>query len=149
MNHGAFMPTIFLVEDNATDVELFRLALCEASVGCDLIVFEDGGEIIDHISKPDSAVSGQLPDLIMLDLNLPKSGGLEVLQVIRESPFFAKVPVAVLSSSSSPREREKLSAFNIREFIVKSPDLEEYLKVGSIVGTLLTEARPVVARVEG
>jgi CheY-like chemotaxis protein len=140
------MPTIFIVEDNATDVELFRLALSEACVASDLVVFEDGGEIIDHIRKPDSAL---LPDLIMLDLNLPKSGGLEVLRVIRESPVFAKVPVAVLSSSSSPREREQLSAFNIRQFIVKSPDLEEYLKVGSIVSTLLTEARPDVARIEG
>ena len=146
MNHGVCMPTIFLVEDNATDVELFRLALREACVACDLLVFEDGGEIIDHILQPESALSSALPDLIVLDLNLPKCSGLEVLQVVRASPFFAKVPVALLSSSSSPRERAKLSAFNIREFIVKSPDLEEYLTVGSIVNTLVTEAASVETR---
>jgi CheY-like chemotaxis protein len=136
------MPTIFLVEDNGTDVELFRLALQEAGVDCDLVLFEDGGEIIDHIRRPDSALSRSAPDLIVLDLNLPKSSGLEVLQVIREAPSFANVPIAVLSSSSSPRERAKLSAFKIREFIVKSPDLDAYLKVGSTVRTLLDESRP-------
>jgi CheY-like chemotaxis protein len=141
------MPTIFLVEDNATDVELFRLALQEACVDCDLVIFQDGGEIIDHIRQADSPLSQPGPDLIMLDLNLPKSGGLEVLQVIREAPSFAKVPIAVLSSSSSPRERAQLSAFNIREFIVKSPDLDVYLKVGSVVRTLLheSESKPTVA----
>jgi CheY-like chemotaxis protein len=134
------MPTIFLVEDNATDVELFRMALEEAGVDCDLVLFQDGGEIIDHIRKADAALPRPTPDLIMLDLNLPKSGGLEVLQVIREAPSFAKVPIAVLSSSSSPRERAQVSAFNIREFIVKSHDLDAYLSVGSVVRTLLDES---------
>jgi CheY-like chemotaxis protein len=146
------MPTIFLVEDNATDVELFRLALREACVDCELVLFEDGGEIIDYILQPEAGLRRARPDLIMLDLNLPKNNGLEVLQVIRQARSFAEVPVAVLSSSSSPRERAKLAAFNIREFIVKSPDLDAYLNVGAIVRALLeqggAEQGNAVARVE-
>jgi CheY-like chemotaxis protein len=133
------MPTIFLVEDNATDVELFRLALREACVDCELILFEDGGEIIDYLLEPDGALPRARPDLIMLDLNLPKNSGLEVLQAIRQAPSFADVRVAVLTSSSSPRERAKLAAFNVREFIVKLPDLDAYLNVGWIVRALLEE----------
>jgi chemotaxis family two-component system response regulator Rcp1 len=136
------MPTIFLVEDNAADVDLFRMALQDACVECDLVLFEDGSEVIDHVRKSDSASLRSAPDLIVLDLNLPKSDGLEVLQVIRDAPGFAQVPVAVLSSSSSARERAKLAAFHIREFIVKSPDIEEYLNIGKIVRNLLNETKP-------
>jgi len=113
------------------------MALREASIACELVVFDDGREIIEHIRQHDSVESGSVPDLIVLDLNLPKSDGLEILQVIRDAPAFAKVPVAVLSSSSSPRERAKLERFHIREFIVKPSDLEEYLRIADIVRVLL------------
>lgn len=135
------MPTIFLVEDNASDVELFRLALQEAAVDCDFVLFEDGGEIVDYLLKSEPALPERVPDLIVLDLNLPKRDGLEVLQVLRETAAFAEVPIVVLSSSSSARERAKLSAFQIRAFIVKSSVLEEYMKVGTIVRGLLEEAK--------
>jgi CheY-like chemotaxis protein len=134
------MPTVFLIEDDSTDVDFFRLALQEASVECNLIVFEDGGEIIDYVRKQDSSSRPTIPELIILDLNLPKSDGLEVLPVLRESPAFANVPVAVLSSSSSMRERAKLAAFSITEFFVKSPDLDAYLNIGKEVLRLLNES---------
>jgi CheY-like chemotaxis protein len=135
------MPTVFLVEDNAADVELFRMALQEAQVECDLVLFEDGRRIIDHIREADATLLGSVPDLIMLDLNLPKNNGLEILHVMRDTQVFAAVSIVVLSSSSSPRERAKLIAFNIREFIVKPADLEQYLNIGKIVRRLLEEAR--------
>lgn len=133
------MPAIFLVEDNPPDVELFRMALEDACVQCELIVFEDGSEVLEHLAKTNFGPEHPVPDLIMLDLNLPKNDGLEILQVIRDTPAFAKVPVVVLSSSSSPRERAKLAAFRIREFLVKPPDLEEYLKIGKVVRNVLDE----------
>lgn len=135
------MPTVFLAEDNAGDIELFRLAMQDACIDCDLVVFQDGHEIIDHVRRSASAVPASVPDLIVLDLNLPKSSGLEVLQVIRHAPAFAKVPVAILSSSSSGRERTQLAAFQIREFIVKPADLDEYLQIGKIVNNLLEESK--------
>lgn len=135
------MPRIFLVEDNAADVELFCMALKEAGVECELVFFEDGREIIDHVRDAGSTSPQSPPDLIVLDLNLPKNDGLEILQVIREAPVFANVSVAVLSSSSSLRERAKLASFRIGEFIVKPPDLDEYLNIGKIVRDLLDDAK--------
>ena len=135
------MPTIFLIEDNEADVELFRMALEEASIECDLVLFEDGRQIIERILK----VGSGAPDLIILDLNLPKSDGLEVLEVIRGAPGFATVPIAVFSSSSSVRERNKLARFQIREFIVKPADIDEYLSIGKVVRNLLEEACPQAA----
>jgi CheY-like chemotaxis protein len=129
------MPTVFLVEDNPADVELFRMALQNARVECDLVLFEDGRQVIDRICEADSAA----PDLIMLDLNLPKNDGLEILKIIRERPAFARVPIAVLSSSSSARERAKLVSFHVREFISKPPDLEGYMQIGKVVRDLLQE----------
>lgn len=134
------MSKIFLVEDNPADVELLRMALNDASVECDLVLFEDGREVIDRIRNSDWSIPQSTPDLMILDLNVPKNDGLEILQVIRETPALASVPIAVLSSSSSVHERARLAAFQIHKFIAKPPDLEEYLKIGKVVRNLLDEA---------
>lgn len=134
------MPKLFLVEDNAADVDLLRLALDTAGVRCDLVVFTNGHEIIDHIRKSAGSSAQDVPELIILDLNLPKLDGLEVLQCIRDTPAFANVPVAVLSSSSSVRERGRLAELHIAEYIVKPADLDEYLKIGDTVQKLLRQS---------
>ncbi len=131
------MKTIFLVEDNPADVELFRMALQEVGIECNLVLFEDGAEIINYIRG--ASVPAAVPDLIVLDLNLPRSDGLEILQFLRGHAAYADVSIAVLSSSSSSRERAKLAAFKIREYIAKPPDLEEYLRIGHIVRNLLEQ----------
>lgn len=134
------MANIFLVEDNPSDVELFRMALRESCVKCVLTVFEDGSEVIDYIRQADPSIQQSMPDLIILDLNLPKNDGLEILQIIRNTPRYAEVPIAVLSSSSSARERARLETFQIRQFITKPADLDEYLRIGRTVRDLLDEA---------
>jgi CheY-like chemotaxis protein len=78
---------------------------------------------------------------MILDLNLPKHDGLEILEVIRDTPALAQVSIAVLSSSSSARERAKLATFQVREFIAKPPDLQEYLNIGKVVRSLLEEIK--------
>ena len=131
------MTTLFLVEDNPADVQLFRMALDDAGVECNLVVFEDGGEVIEYVRKTDPARPQAKPDLMILDLNLPKNDGLEILEILRDTPLYADVSIVVLSSSSSVRERAKLAAFQVREFIAKPPDLQEYLNIGKIVRNLL------------
>jgi CheY-like chemotaxis protein len=135
---------VFLVEDNAADVDLFRMALAEGCVECDLVVFEDGSDLVDYVRRESR---GPAPDLIILDLNLPKIGGLEVLQIIRQEPGYENICIAVMSSSPSVREQAKLASFRIREFIQKPPDLEKYLEIGKTVRKLLDEApsAPVTA----
>jgi CheY-like chemotaxis protein len=133
------MTSLFLVEDNPADVQLFRMALDEAGVECNLVVFEDGGEVIEYIRRADPAQPPPKPDMMILDLNLPKNDGLEILEIIRDTPVFADVSIVILSSSSSVRERAKLAAFHVREFIAKPPDLQEYLNIGKILRSLLEQ----------
>jgi CheY-like chemotaxis protein len=120
---------ILLIEDNPTDVELVRYALANAELVCDLTVLEDGAEALDLLRAPVLDVAS-LPDLIVLDLNLPKHDGVEVLQAMRSTAAFAEVPVAVLSSSSSTRERSRIEQYRISRYITKPPDLDQFLMIG-------------------
>ena len=133
------MPSIFLAEDNAADVELFRMALAEADVDCELSVFEDGLQIIKFVRGLQQTGTSAMPDLIILDLNLPKIDGLEVVQTLRQLSAFQGVPIVVMSSSSSLRDREKLADCNIAAYIVKAPDLDEYMKIGQTIRKLLND----------
>jgi DNA-binding response OmpR family regulator len=113
------------------------MALEDASVECELVVFDDGRDALDHILTADAVIPPLRPDLMILDLNLPKNDGFEILEAVRATRAFEDVPIAVLSSSTSGRERAKLATFEVREFIAKPPDLEEYLKIGTVVRQLL------------
>lgn len=129
---------ILVVEDNPDDVELLRMALGEAHVDCDLTVIEDGVEaleFIEHQCGPEAR-----PDLAILDVNLPRRDGIEVLSGMRLNPLFSDVPVAVLSSSMLPRERASMEALRIRRYMLKPHDLDEFLKIGGAVKDLLSEA---------
>ena len=132
------MRTVYLVEDNSADVELFRLSLAEASVSCHLKVFGDGRQAIDYVRHNPAA-----PDLIVLDMNLPKLDGVELLTLLRGTPGFGDVPVVSLSSSSSPRDQLRLSELNIAASMVKPADLDEYMKIGVVLRRLLTDRAQV------
>jgi CheY-like chemotaxis protein len=134
---GDRIARILVIEDNLADVSLLRLALENARVDCELRVLEDGGEGLAFIGQEGKYGGLPIPDLVVLDVNLPKKDGLEVLAAMRASPRFAEVGVVVLSSSSWPRERAKLHQFDIVRFITKPTDLEEYLKIGFILRELL------------
>jgi two-component system, chemotaxis family, response regulator Rcp1 len=128
---------ILVVEDNPNDVELLRMALEEAQVECELTVIDDGGDALAFIAKQSAADAP--PDLAILDLNLPRRDGVEVLSGMRSNPVFSDVPVAVLSSSALPRERARVEALRVRRYMVKPSDLDEFLKIGGQVKELLAE----------
>jgi two-component system, chemotaxis family, response regulator Rcp1 len=119
---------ILLLEDNPGDVDLLRRALRSAELDCELTVLEDGAEALAFVRQQGKYASASTPDLAVLDLNLPKNDGLEVLEAMRASPLFAAVPVAILSSSASPHEQAKLQAFRIGRFITKPPRLRRVLE---------------------
>ena len=81
------------------------------------------------------------PDLAIVDLNLPKHGGLEIIQQMRANPTFAEVPVIILSSSTSMRDRSKMETFRIKRYIVKPADLAEFMKIGWQIRELLMESK--------
>ncbi len=101
--------TILLVEDNPDDRELMKLAFAQGEITHNLIVVSDGIEALDYLHKQasndnkDLSLTG-MPSLIMLDLNLPKINGIEVLRRIRADPRTRLIPVIIISSSTEPQD---------------------------------------------
>ena len=132
------MIRILLIEDNPADVDLLRRAFKSARLDCELTLMEDGAEMMALVRGEGPYAEAPAPDLVVLDLNLPKKDGVEVLQAMRATPQFSEVPVAILSSSSSPRERARVEQFHIGRFITKPPDLDEFLQIGSTLKSFLS-----------
>jgi CheY-like chemotaxis protein len=125
---------IFLAEDNPADVYLIREALgVETRLDVDLLVANDGAEALDYVHGRGPYASLPLPDLIVLDLNLPKSDGTDVLQSIRDSKQFREIPVVILTSSDSPRDRAAAVRLGASGYITKPSDLDAFLALGDIL----------------
>jgi len=123
---------ILLAEDNPADVYLIEEALREHRVSYEIVVAEDGEAAIRMIE------SGQAkPDLILLDLNMPKRSGGEVLTLLREHPQCRTLPVMVLTSSDSPVDREEAMRLGATSFIRKPTGLDEFLQIGAAIKELL------------
>ena len=133
MSREGAQSLIVLVEDNPADVYLFRMALQNAGMIFELVVIEDGAEALAFARRVGKYADYPAPDLIVLDLNLPKNGGVEVLKVLRGNPHFSKAPIVVASSSASPRERQDAEKLGVDRHIVKPPDLESFLQIGAVL----------------
>ena len=131
---------ILVIEDNPADVDLLERALRSVDLECELTVIDDGAEALALARQSRDANSPPL-DLAIIDLNLPKHGGLEVLEEMRKNRSFAELPVLILTSSSSPRERATMEKFRVGRFVTKPPDLEEFLRIGQVIKELLAESR--------
>jgi len=133
------MPEILLAEDNAADVYLIKEALKEHGVECPLLLASDGKQVLGMISTSDS---GQYQDLrlIILDLNLPRHDGIEILQRLRENSSLAHVPVVVLTSSDSPRDRLSATELGATRFLRKPSNLEQFLSLGAVFKELLNKS---------
>ncbi len=129
------MARILIIEDHAPDVYLVKEALRESGVSFELTQVNDGNAARIYLVEQ---TSGGIPDLIFLDLNLPKANGMELLRMIRSWPHLAHVPVAVLTSSNSPQDRENAYRLGANLFITKPAGLPEFLSaVGGAAKTLL------------
>lgn len=135
---------ILLVEDNSADVYLLRRALTDAGLTFELIVLEDGAEALSFIRAEGIHAGRAVPQLAVLDLNLPRSEGTEVLAALRQNEEFDHVPVAITSSSSLPSDRDKAERYRVERYITKPSDLEHFLEIGVILKELLLtyNARP-------
>lgn len=125
---------IFIVEDNLGDVLLVREALKESSLRFELKHAADGEEAIRAISRDRIR-----PDLVLLDINLPKRDGWEVLNELRSNPETKGVPVVVLSSSGSPEDRDRATRNIPSMYIQKPSNLEDFLAVGKTIETFLRD----------
>ncbi len=120
---------ILLVEDNPGDVRLTQEAFKENKVRNSLSVVEDGLEAIAFLHRAGKYANAPRPDLILLDLNLPKKDGREVLAEIKEDPNLKSIPVVVLTTSKA--EEDIIKSYNLHAncYITKPVDLEQFLVV--------------------
>jgi CheY-like chemotaxis protein len=119
---------ILLVEDSPSDTELTQEALREAKVSNHLSTVEDGVEAMDFLRRRGAFAGAPRPDLIMLDLNLPRKDGREVLAEIKEDPDLKTTPVVVLTTSQA--EQDVLHAYHLHAncYITKPVDFEHFLE---------------------
>src|SRR3569623_1373489 len=132
---------VLLAEDNRGDVLLVREALAEHNISAELFVMRDGGEALDYIAGIGEPNRPPCPDLVLLDLNLPKVDGLDILAEFRKHPQCTHTPVIVISSSDAPKARERAGALGVTRYFRKPSDLDEILKLGSVVREVI-EAVP-------
>jgi CheY-like chemotaxis protein len=125
--------TILLAEDNPGDVFLVRRALEKNDLDCKLIVVEDGQAALHFMEEADADCEVAFPDLVLLDLNLPRATGSRVLTRIRQSPRCAGTPIIVITSSDSPLDRESAASLGATGYFQKPGDLAGFMQLGRIV----------------
>jgi chemotaxis family two-component system response regulator Rcp1 len=120
---------VLLVEDSPGDVRLTREALKTAKVLINLHVASDGTEAMAFLKREGGHTNAARPDLILLDLNLPKKDGREVLGEIKESPALRSIPVVILTTSASEADILKSYQLHANCYITKPVDLKGFLNV--------------------
>jgi DNA-binding response OmpR family regulator len=129
---------IVLVEDSETDAFLVREAFRHHHLDCRLEVLLDGEAAVDFVAQLDAGEPRPCPDFFMLDLNLPKVTGDILLQQIRKSRRCSQVPVMIITSSTSPRDKDEMMRLGATCYFQKPSRLDEFLRLGSVISDLLT-----------
>jgi chemotaxis family two-component system response regulator Rcp1 len=138
---------ILLAEDNRADVFLIEEALRLHGLVHELHLMSDGASVLKYLETVSSGEGGPVPDVVLLDLNLPKVDGLEVLKELRKCPQCRTTPVIIISSSDTPKDRQKMAALDIAHYFKKPSDFDTFMKLGQIVREVLqAEAGPSLTR---
>jgi CheY-like chemotaxis protein len=124
---------ILLAEDNLGDVFLVRQALTEHRILHELHVVKDGEEALEFLDRMGDAGAPPCPDVLLLDLNLPKVDGPQVLEAFRNHPACAETPVVVVTSSDAPADRKRVSDLGATAYFRKPYDLSEFMRLGTVV----------------
>jgi|SRR5271157_804844 len=124
---------ILLVEDNKGDIGLITEFFIDSKIRTNLHVAEDGEEAIHFLCDKDQFLGSPLPDVILLDWNLPKKDGSEVLREIKENNNLKSIPVIILTTSSAEKDMIRAYDLHANAYIVKPLDFNEFMTViGSI-----------------
>jgi chemotaxis family two-component system response regulator Rcp1 len=126
------VPVLLLVEDNSADIKITQRALQETGTPVELVVVRDGQEAVDYLlsdGQRDGQAQRRRPDLILLDLNLPRLSGREVLSKIRATPALRLIPVVVLTTSRRSEEIRDLYAAGANTYIEKPQDFQRFVDV--------------------
>jgi two-component system, chemotaxis family, response regulator Rcp1 len=120
---------ILLVEDNPADIRLTREALRELLIQHRLTVAEDGLAALKYLTAESDGDPGSRPDIILLDLNLPRMSGLEFLAVVKSSEQFKSIPVIVMSSSAAPEDVAAAYRLNANSYTQKPLEIDQFISV--------------------
>lgn len=139
MKHGSVVSParILVIEDNGADVFLLGRALNKQDRRFELTCLTDGDAALAFIRKEGAYADATTPDLILVDLNLPRCDGEVILREIRHAKHLAGVPVCAWSSSQSRRDRELLTELGVVRFITKPSGLDQFMEIGKILRDLL------------
>jgi chemotaxis family two-component system response regulator Rcp1 len=130
MLDGALKPIeVLLVEDNAGDVRLTQEALKEGKLAVNLTVARDGLEATEILHQRNGHANAQRPDLILLDLNLPKMDGRQVLQEIKSDPKLMRIPVVVLTTCEADSDILSTYGSHANCYITKPVDMERFIDI--------------------
>jgi CheY-like chemotaxis protein len=124
--------TILLVEDNPADIKITQRALRESAVSVELVVVRDGQEAVDYLLHQGDFAGRKgwrIPELILLDLNLPRLTGREVLECVRATPVLRAVPVVVLTTSRRREDVQEVYAAGANTYIEKPQDFRRFVDV--------------------
>jgi CheY-like chemotaxis protein len=125
----ARQPEVLLIEDNPGDVRLMREALAQSGIGGELHVAADGIEGMAFLRDRASRRNGPLPDLILLDLNLPRKDGRDVLAEIKQDPVLRRIPVVVFTSSHAAEDIIRAYELRANCYVSKPIELERFMDV--------------------
>jgi CheY-like chemotaxis protein len=129
MDSGGVPIEILLVEDNPGDARLTREALRDAKVRNNLHVAPDGVEALAFLRRQGKHAAVPKPDLILLDLNLPKKDGREVLEAVKQDDQLRHIPVVILTTSQAERDIVESYRLRANAYVTKPVDLEQFLRV--------------------
>ena len=123
---------ILLVEDNPADVKITQRALRDGGLPVELIVVHNGQEAVEYLTRQgaySTQAEWRVPDLILLDINLPRLTGLQVLERIRSTPVLRATPVVVLTTSRRQEDVQQMYAAGANTYIEKPQDFNRFVEV--------------------
>jgi len=143
LKHASVVPVarILVIEDNPSDVFLLERALKKQDLRFELIHMLDGGEALAFIRRQGAYAKAAIPTFILMDLNLSRYTGEDILREIRAAKHLAGVPVCAWSSSQSRRDEALLKGLGVSEFITKPCGLDQFMGIGKIIKDLLAGPR--------
>jgi chemotaxis family two-component system response regulator Rcp1 len=129
VSSSAKSKNLLLVEDNAGDIRLTEEALKDGNIPVKLSVARDGVEAVEFLHRTGKYKDAPRPDLILLDLNLPRKNGREVLSEIKNDPDLKNIPVLVMTTSKAQQDVSRAYSLNANCYITKPMDLEDFMDV--------------------
>ena len=141
MKHASIVRAarILVVEDNRSDVFLLDRALKKQDLRFELVHLLNGGEALAFIRREGAYADAAIPNLILVDLNLSKYSGQDILREIKGAGHLGGVPVCVWSSSRSRRDEALLKDLGVSQFITKPSGLDQFMEIGKIIKGVLAD----------